>query len=311
MDNFDIPSLMFYDEWEIHKERHEYYMDQRIVDLHVHTTESDGTLTPQEVIAEAADAGLSAIALTDHDTCTGIAKAKAAADACGIELIPGIELSTEYAPFSKEVHIVGLFIDTQNELLLQKTKEFRECRDNRNALIIEALQKEGFAITMDAVTAENPDRVITRANIARFLYEHHCVKSIREAFDTYIGDGCRCYVGRLKISPMEAVTLIRQAGGIAVLAHPLLYHLGSAALQQLIDDVKAVGLVGIEALYSTYSVSEEQSVKRLAAQNGLLISGGSDFHGANKSAIRLGSGLGRLHIPYSVLEALRASLPTK
>lgn len=286
-------------------------MDQRIVDLHVHTTESDGTLTPQEVIFEASDIGLSAIALTDHDTCAGIAKAQPAADACGIELIPGIELSTEYAPFSAEIHIVGLFIDPRNELLLQKTREFRACRDSRNAQIIEALQREGFSITVEAVAAENPDRVITRANIARFLYEHHCVKSIREAFDLYIGDGRRCYVGRLKISPTEAVTLIRQAGGIAVLAHPLLYHLSSAELQQLIDDVKAAGLTGMEALYSTYSVSDEHSVKRLAAKNGLLISGGSDFHGANKSAIRLGTGLGRLHIPYSVLEDLRACVPTK
>lgn len=285
-------------------------MDHRIVDLHVHSTESDGTLTPEEVVFAAKEAGLSALALTDHDTASGAKAAAEAARSCGIELIPGIELSTQYTPSSgkggsKEIHIVGLYIDPQNELLQQKTKEFRECRDNRNAKMVAALQQEGFDITLDALLAENPDSVITRANIARFLYNHGQIKSISEAFDKYIGDGCRCYVGRFKVSPMEAVTLIRQAGGVAILAHPLLYHLSSVNLQQLIDDLKGVGLDGIEAIYSTYTTGEEQLVKKIAAQNRLLISGGSDFHGANKPSIHLGCGRGHLYIPYSVLDAIK------
>ena len=268
-------------------------MDNRIVDLHVHSTESDGTFTPTEVIAEAKNAGLSAIALTDHDTATGIRKAMGAAKEAGIELIPGIELSTAYTfpgkKQEKEIHIVGLYINPDDPELLKMTAEFRECRDKRNEKMIAALQEEGFPITMEALLAANPDSVITRANIARFLYEHGWIKSVSEAFDKYIGDGCRCYVGRFKVSPMEAVSLIKKNGGIAILAHPLLYHLGVEQLQLLIDDLKAVGLDGIEAIYSTYTTGEEQLVKRIAKENDLLISGGSDFHGENKPAIKLGT----------------------
>lgn len=167
-------------------------MDRKIVDLHVHSTESDGTLTPEELITAAKEAGLSAIALTDHDTCSGVAKALPAAEKAGIELVPGIELSTSYSlpdGKEKEVHVVGLFIDTDNGALLEKTAEFRACRDNRNEKMVEALQKEGFPITMEALLAENPDCVITRANIARFLVEHGCIKNVSEAFDKYIEIG--------------------------------------------------------------------------------------------------------------------------
>lgn len=285
-------------------------MEHRIVDLHVHSTESDGTLTPIEVIHAAKEAGLSALALTDHDTASGIAKARNAAVECGIELIPGIELSTEYKlPTKKgdcrEIHIVGLYIDPDNEQLQKKTKEFRDCRNSRNEIMIEALRNEGFAITMADVIAENPESVITRANIARYLFDHGQIKSVAEAFDKYIGDGCKCYVGRFKVTPMEAIKLIHEAGGIAILAHPLLYHLSSVTLQHLIDDLKEVGLDGIEAIYSTYTTGEEQFVKKIAAENHLLISGGSDFHGANKPFIKLGKGRGHLYIPYSILTDIK------
>lgn len=278
-------------------------MEQRIVDLHVHSTASDGTYTPTELIAEAKRAGLSALALTDHDTTAGIKEAMSAAEKENMELIPGIELSTDYK--GKEVHIVGLYIDVENKELIEQTAAFRKCRDSRNEEIIAALQKEGFTITMEALKAENPDCVITRANIARFLYNHGMIKSVQEAFDKYIGDGCRCYVNRFKISPTDAVRLIKQAGGIAVLAHPLLYHMSTVNLQKLIEELKEAGLDAIEAIYSTYSTGEEQLMKRTAKENGLLISGGSDFHGSNKPRIRLAVGYGHLYIPYSVLEELK------
>ncbi len=285
-------------------------MEHRIIDLHVHSTESDGTLTPAEVVLAAKEAGLCAFALTDHDTASGIQKAAPVAAKCGIELIPGIELSTEYEiPTTKgqrkEVHIVGLYIDPAHPKLLAKTQEFRDCRNLRNEKMIEALQKEGFDITTEALLAENPDSVITRANIARYLYQHGAIKSVQEAFDKYIGDGCKCYVGRFKVTPTDAIRLIHEAGGIAILAHPLLYHMSSVTLQRLIDDLKAVGLDGIEALYSTYTTGEEQLVKKLARENHLLISGGSDFHGENKPSIHLGTGRGHLYIPYSVLEEIK------
>jgi predicted metal-dependent phosphoesterase TrpH len=279
-------------------------MDHRIIDLHVHSTESDGTLTPEDLVAEAKKAELAAFALTDHDTCQGVGKAMPLAASAGIELIPGIELSTDY--HGKEVHIVGLYIDIENEQLLKKTAEYRKCRSERNALMVEALQKEGLSITMEELVAENPDCVITRANIARFLYEHGQIKSVREAFDRYIGDHCKCYVGRLKVASTDAVCLIKEAGGTAILAHPLLYGLSNTNLQKMIDELKPAGLDGLEAIYSTYTTGEEQQMKRLARENGLLISGGSDFHGSNKPDITLGRGRGHLYIPYSVLETIKA-----
>lgn len=279
-------------------------MDHRIIDLHVHSTESDGTLTPEDLVAEAKKVGLAAFALTDHDTCQGVCKAMPLAASAGIELIPGIELSTDY--HGKEVHIVGLYIDIENEQLLKKTAEYRKCRSERNALMVEALRKEGLSITMEELVAENPDCVITRANIARFLYEHGQIKSVREAFDRYIGDHCKCYVGRLKVASTDAVRLIKEVGGTAILAHPLLYGLSNTNLQKMIDELKPVGLDGLEAIYSTYTTGEEQQMKRLARENGLLISGGSDFHGSNKPDIALGRGRGHLYIPYSVLETIKA-----
>ena len=280
-------------------------MEHRIVDLHTHTTESDGSFTPEELISEAKRKGLSAIAITDHDTFAGIAKAAPIAAANDIELIPGIEFSTDY--HGKEVHVVGLYIDTQNAHLNAKMKEFRDCRENRNITIVENLQKEGFDITMEALKAENPDCVITRANIARFLYEHGMIPSIQTAFEKYIGDNCKCFVNRFKVTPMDAVRLIKEAGGTAVLAHPLLYHMSNANLQKLIDDMKAAGLDGIEAIYCTYSAAEEREMKQLAKQNGLLISGGSDFHGSTKPKLELATGYGKLYIPYSVLETIKAA----
>lgn len=284
-------------------------MSSRIIDLHTHTTESDGSFTPEELIAEAKRVGLSAIAITDHDTISGIKKAKAAADNNDIELIPGIELSTDYN--GKEVHIVGLYIDMENEHFLSKLKEFKNCRENRNELIVENLQKEGFDITMEALKAENPDCVITRANIARFLYEHGMIPSIQTAFEKYIGDNCKCFVNRFKITPMDAVKLIKETGGTAILAHPLLYHMSDSTLQILVDELKDAGLDGIEAIYCTYSPSEERQMKQFAKTNGLLISGGSDFHGTTKPKLNLGTGYGKLYIPYEILENIKNSRISK
>lgn len=278
-------------------------MSTKIVDLHTHTTESDGSFTPEDLILEAKHVGLSAIAITDHDSISGIKKAAPVALEQEIELIPGVELSTDYN--GKEIHVVGLFVDIENEYFLSKIKEFKENRDNRNAIMVENLQKEGFAITMEELLAENPDCVITRANIARFLYEHGMIPSIQTAFEKYIGDNCKCYVNRFKITPMDGVRLIKEAGGTAILAHPLLYHMSDVTLQKMVNEMKDAGLDGIEAIYCTYSPSEERQMKRFAMDNQLLISGGSDFHGTTKPNLNLGTGYGKLYIPYEVLEEMK------
>lgn len=278
-------------------------MDTRIVDLHVHSNASDGTLTPTELVQEAKRAGLSAFALTDHDTTDGIAEAIQAATAAGIELIPGVELSTEYE--GTEIHVVGLYIDVTNPALQKQMADFRQSRDNRNVYMLEKLRAEGFDITQEALEACFPDAVITRAHIARYLLDKGYIPDIKTAFSEYIGDGCRCYVGRPKVTPMDAVTMISAAGGIPILAHPVIYHMERSRLRKMISEMKAHGLVGIEAIYSENTPADEQDYKSLAREEGLLISGGSDFHGSNKPDIRLGKGRGHLYIPYSVLEKIK------
>ena len=279
-------------------------MNTKTIDLHVHSTASDGTLTPTELAAEAKKAGLTAFALTDHDTVNGIAEAREAARALSIELIPGVELSTDYK--GKEVHMVGLFLDETNQKLLSHLADFRDNRDNRNVKMYQKLREEGFEMSEEALREMFPDAVLTRAHTARYLYEKGYIKSISEAFETYIGDGCRCYIPRAKISPQEAIRLIHSAGGTAILAHPILYHMSDERLRELLNDCKAEGLEGIEALYSTYQPGDERYVRKLAAEYNLKLSGGSDFHGSNKPHIRLGSGMGHLSIPYELLEQLRS-----
>ncbi len=278
-------------------------MDTRIIDLHVHSNASDGTYTPTELVAEASLAGLSAFALTDHDTTDGIEEARAAAEKSGIELIPGVELSTEYE--GCEIHVLGLYIDIHDQTLQQQMADFRHSRDNRNVYMLEKLRAEGFDITQEALEEKFPDAVITRAHIARFLLDQGYIPDMKTAFAKYIGDGCPCYVPRPKVTPMDAVSYILAAGGVPVLAHPVMYHMERAKLLRMIHEMKAHGLRGIEAIYSENTPADEQIYKELARSEGLLISGGSDFHGTNKPDLRLGTGRGRLYIPYSLLDPIR------
>ena len=272
------------------------------IDLHVHSTFSDGTNTPQELVSLANKIGLSAMALTDHDTCEGVPFARDAAKGTPLKVIPGIELSTEY--LHTEVHIVGLNIDPDNRELLEATREFRHKRELRNELMIELLRQQGFSITMEELIADNPDAVITRANIARFLVDHGEIGSVNHAFERYLGDDCSCYVPREKITPARACTLIQQAGGIPILAHPVLYHMKKAQLEQLIQELIPYGLKGMEVYYSTYDRGQTKDMKNLADEYNLVATGGSDYHGDNKPYIHLGTGKNNLNIPDSILSKL-------
>ncbi len=278
----------------------------KYIDLHTHSTCSDGTFTPSELAAHAAEKGLAAFALTDHDTTDGLAEAAAAAAEYGVEFVPGIEFSTEYQ--GHDIHIVGLDIDPAEEELAAKLRSFRANRDVRNEEMLALLRTVGgFTITMeDLKNAYGENTVITRAHFGRWLFEHGCVKSISEAFDRYLGDGCPCFVEKKKTRPQTAVRLILGAGGIPVLAHPLLYHLSPEELEQLVRELKGYGLAALEAVYSSNIGMDESNMRRLARKMGLKISGGSDFHGKNKPLLELGSGRGNLKIPYEVLENLRA-----
>ena len=286
------------------------------VDLHVHSTCSDGTFTPEELVDYAYRKGLAAFALTDHDTVSGLdpaigyaeelakREAKKGSSVPVLAVIPGIELSTEYN--GRDVHIVGLFIDHHNQEFLARLKEFSDSRTTRNIKMCELLQGAGIPITYEALLAEFPDSVITRAHYARYMFDHGYIKSIAEAFDRYVGDHCPYFVPREKVTPAMGVKLILSAGGVPILAHPILYGFGKSELEKLVMELKQEGLVGIEAIYSTYKAPDERKIRDLARKFDLKISGGSDFHGKNKPGLDLGNGYGSLNVPYSVLEDLKS-----
>ena len=274
------------------------------VDLHTHSLASDGSLSPAQVVAEAKAEGLSAVALTDHDTMAGISEAVEAAKNSGIECIPGIELSTTWN--STDVHIVGLDIDWKNTYFQKTLSEFQASRELRNEKMITRLQKEGIPITAELMEKDFPDSVWTRAHFARFLFDHKYVGSMKEAFDRYLGNHAKCYVPREKVTPFQAIQLIHEGGGKAIFAHPILSGLSKERLESLINELSQNGLDGIETLYVSYTPADELFTKQLAKRYGLKQSGGSDFHGSNKPHIDLGCGKGNLKILYEILEQLRA-----
>lgn len=276
----------------------------KIVDLHVHSNKSDGTCSPSELVDLAIQKGLSAFALTDHDTTAGLDEAIEYAKGRDIEVVPGIEFSTEYQ--GRDIHVLGLAIDYKAPVFADRLQAFVDSRIGRNRKMCRNLTEAGIDISYEKLMAAYPGAVITRAHYARYLLDHGYVKSLPEAFERYVGDHCPYFVPREKVTPVQAVQLIRQAKGIPVLAHPTLYHMGKDALQKLVSSLTEAGLVGLEAVYSTYSAGEEREMRQLALRNGLFISGGSDFHGSNKPGLELATGYhGKLVIPYDIWERLK------
>ena len=238
------------------------------IDLHVHSTCSDGTFTPTELVNHAIEKGLAAFALTDHDSVEGLDEAIGYADrlraeqTSAPEVVPGIELSSEY--HGQDIHVVGLYIDYHDQVFLGRIRAFVEARTNRNQKMCALLQQAGIPITYEELLTAYPDSVITRAHYAGYMLEKGYVKSRQEAFERYVGDHAPCYIPREKITPAQAVQLIQQAVGAPVLAHPILYHLNEEHLDELVRELKEFGLMGIEAVYSTYSPADERQIRRLA-----------------------------------------------
>lgn len=282
-----------------------------MIDLHVHSYRSDGTFSPSELVDYAKEKGLHAFALTDHDTVDGLDEALSYAEKLKEKytdvprVIPGIEFSTEYE--GKDVHILGLFIDYKAPVFSKYLKDFVESRDNRNIKMCKSLQQDNIDISYEELVSSFPGAVITRAHFAKLLQEKGYVKSREEAFEKYIGDRSKHYIPREKVTPEKAIDLILKADGVPVLAHPILYHLSDSKLDALVSRLKKQGLIGIEAIYSTYSPSEERQIRRLAQKYHLLLSGGSDFHGSNKNNIDLGTGYGKLYVPDDLLTKLEAA----
>lgn len=276
----------------------------KYIDLHVHSNVSDGTFTPCELVQEAQRCNLAAFALTDHDTTKGVAEATAAAKGTGVEVITGTEISAAYK--KKDIHILGLLIDPDSPALNASLQQALKERDARNEKMANNLASAGLSISMDELREFfPPNTVFTRAHFAKYLLETGQIGSISDAFHKYLHADSPYYVPREYITPEETISLIKRAGGIPVLAHPLIYHLPEQELDSLIKRLKEAGLEGIEVFYSNNMGFDEGILRRYANKYDLLPTGGSDFHGSNKPQISLGSGRGNLKVPYSVLDRLK------
>ncbi|EGL83576.1 PHP domain protein [Caldalkalibacillus thermarum TA2.A1] len=269
------------------------------IDLHTHTTASDGTNTPAENVRLAREKGLKAIAITDHDTIGGIEEALAAGRECGVEVVPGIEIST--LRHGQDVHVLGYFIDYQQEGLHHELHKLRDVRAKRNEMMVARLNELGIEITMEEVRAKQtePEGNIGRPHIAEVLMDKGIVDSMEEAFEKYLGREGKAYVNPPRISPEDAVRLILRYGGIPVLAHPGLYD-----DDPLIEELVALGLKGIEVYHPDHTDREIEKYSRIAAELQLIATGGSDFHGERNGQV-FHSDLGSQPVPAEALEKLK------
>ncbi len=272
------------------------------IDLHVHSTASDGSLSPDELVKYACDKGLVAFALTDHDTVAGIPSAISAARDYPIYVIPGVEITSKMG--SMELHILGYNVDYEDPNFQWALRVIRSLREERNLKICSQLHAYDINIDYEALKKETSCHMITRQHFASYLIRNGYVNSKAEAFDKYLAAGRPCYVPLERISASDAILVIRNAGGMAVLAHPKQYALDRDNYLKLFTVLKGMGLSGIEAIYSTHSYEDETLYKSLADELGLFITGGSDYHGELKPDIDLGTGKGNLMISQSLLENL-------
>jgi predicted metal-dependent phosphoesterase TrpH len=280
-------------------------LSMNLIDLHTHSTASDGSYRPADVVRLAKDAGLKAMALTDHDTTDGLAEALAAGAALGVEVIPGVEISTRHVGDS--MHILGYFLDFHSSKLAERLAVLKQARKDRNPKIIAKLNALGIPITMEQVEQASGGGQVGRPHIARVLLASGYVRSMQQAFDIYLKNGGKAYVAKYRFPPAEALGMIREAGGVPVLAHPVTLGLGSAdALRELLRNLQALGLAGIETFYADHSPEQEAMYLKLAQELGLLVTGGSDFHGDNKPDVTLGNIRSRNRLTYDLVTALKA-----
>ena len=277
--------------------------EKRIIDLHSHSTFSDGSESPAELIDIALRTGLSCLALTDHDTINGVPHAIAAAENTALEVIPGVELSTFYK--KHEIHIVGLFVDHTDKKFKSELNQIRFLREERNHKMCAKLHTLGIDIDYDNMVEIYKSNMITRAHIADYLLDKGYISTRKEAFEKYIGSHCPAFIQWEKIYVIKGIELILAAGGVPILAHPVAYKMDFDELDALVKNLSDNGLMGMEVFYSTNSESFTEKSKNLANKYGLLKSGGSDYHGRTKPLIKLGTGMGGLRISYDLLAPIR------
>lgn len=279
-------------------------MQPRFVDLHTHTTASDGTDSPWELIRKAAGLKLAAVAVTDHDTLSGLAEAEAAGRELGVEVIRGCELSvsSEYG----EVHLLGLWLPEDASVLESVLEELRGRRETRNRLMVEKLNALGMPLTYDDVLEQAQGESVGRPHIAGALLSKGYVGTFRQAFDLFLGSRAAAYVPRLLLEPEEGVSLLAKLGAVVSFAHPMLIHCPPAWFDVIIPRLKEAGLSAIEAYHSEHAARDERFCVDLASRYGLGLSGGSDYHGGIKEGVHLGRGKGGLRVTVGFLDALKA-----
>ncbi len=278
-----------------------------MIDLHVHSTFSDGSFTPPQLIDMACKAELTAIALTDHDTTRGLQSFLEAARGKPIRAIPGVEISADFK--NGTMHLLGYFIDPANTTLEDKLKWMREGREARNAEILDKIQKLGFKITWEEVAGYAGEDVVGRPHFAQALVAHGYAANKDEAFDQYLGKGKKAYAERRRLGPEESLKLIHQAGGVSVLGHPFTLNLGAVGMRKVFKALQAYGLGGIEVYYSEHTPTMQNDYIALARDLDLVATGGSDFHGVANPDVKLGVGFGSLRVPDEIVRALEARRP--
>jgi predicted metal-dependent phosphoesterase TrpH len=277
-----------------------------LIDLHTHSTASDGTFEPSELVILAKNTGLKALALTDHDTTEGLKSAYETALEIGLPFVCGVEISVKFSG-PGHFHLLGYFLKPEVPELKDTLERLQKARDERNKKMVEKLQALGISISMEELR-EMAKGEIGRPHIANLLVKKGVVKSFEEAFEKYLKKGAPAYVPKALLSPQEAIELVLKAKGIPVLAHPVTLKLNYLELKNYLKELKDFGLMGIEVYYTEHSPEFTKVLLEYAKEFGFLVTGGSDFHGANKPDIKLGKGLGNLRVPFECYENLVKAL---
>jgi hypothetical protein len=284
------------------------YKNRLGIDLHIHSTASDGSLTPADIIDHAQKLNLAAIAITDHDSVDGSKEALQIDIPPSLHFLTGVEISAAHPPFfpgSGSFHILGYAIHLDNRDLNQALSKLQDARKNRNPEILKRLNKLGFRISLEEVNQEVGEGQLGRPHIAYAMLKKGFVASINEAFDKYLGNAGPAYVDKDRIECEQAISIIRAAGGVPVLAHPALLNIeNNQKLDALLQNLVKIGLAGIEVYYPGHSAQQIRQYTELAENYGLLMTGGTDFHGSITPDTKMGSGDGNLFVPYTLYKEL-------
>jgi len=278
------------------------------IDLHIHSNASDGTFSPAQILDQALDSNIAAIAITDHDTISGSKEALRIGTPPEVKFLTGVEISANPPasfPCSGSFHILGYAIDLEHSALNQMLEELQQARKNRNPRILQTLNELGVPLTMDEVKEEVGDGQMGRPHIAKVMLKKGYAGSINEVFDKYLGKGKPAYVDKYRMESDQAIELISNAGGIPVLAHPgLIEPTTDLPFENLIKTLTSTGLKGIEVYYPEHTPESFAEYIAMADQYGLLVTGGTDFHGALKPDLKMGYGKGDFFVPYELYEKL-------